>query len=113
MSEPYSESAEYLAARDAAHAAEEALIEAGSWYEVHSGIRLPRKSGKVRGVLAERVPGGGMELWHCDHDHAPGVRRCPDLTPEQHAAAENCARAHAEQEKRAGRLFDWPVRSAQ
>ena len=106
------ENTEYLAARAAAHAAEEELLKAGSWYEVHSGIRPPRKSGKVRGVLEERVPGGGMELWSCEHDHAPGVKDIRQLTPDQHQAAEDCARAHAEQEKLAGRLFGWPVREA-
>jgi hypothetical protein len=112
MSEPFSESPEYLAARAAAHEAEEALLIAGSWYEVHPGIRPPRRGGKVRGVLEERVPGGGMELWHCEHDHAPGVRSIRDLTPDQEAEANACARAHAEREKRAGRLFGWPVRDS-
>jgi hypothetical protein len=112
MSEPYGASPEYLAARAIAHAAGEALLRASQWYEVHAGIRPPRRSGKVRGVLAEHVEGGGLELWHCGHDHAPGVRRIPDLTPEQEAAAVACAIEHAEQEKLAGRLSDWPVRRA-
>ena len=43
-------------------------------YEAGHGIRPPNRRGRYRAVAWECVPGGGMELWHCDHDHAPGVR---------------------------------------
>lgn len=103
----------YAVARQAAHEAEEAESVAVSRYEAGAGIRPPRKSGKVRGVLHEIVPGGGMELRHCDHDHAPGVRDCGQLTPAQRAEAAACARAWAETEIAAGRLYPWPVRDEQ
>lgn len=78
-------------------------------YEVFAGIRPPRKSGKVRGVAMEVVPGGALELWHCDHDHGPGVKRCPDLTPEQRTLAEMCAAEWVTQQIRDGRLPEMPV----
>jgi hypothetical protein len=101
----------YLAAREAAHAAEEALLAASQWYEVGVGIRPPRKSGKVRGVAREHVEGGGLELWHCDHDHAPGVRSIQQLTPAQREAAEACAGAWVREQQAVGGLFaSWPVK---
>jgi hypothetical protein len=78
-------------------------------YEAGSGIRPPHKGGKVRGVAHEIVPGGGMELWHCDHDHAPGVKDCRKLTAEQRADAAACAEAHLRAEISAGRLPDMPI----
>lgn len=83
-----------IAARRARIAAEETEIITVSRYEVYPGIRPPRKSGKIRGVAAEVVPGGGLELWSCEHDHAPGVRRVQDLTPQQAAEAMGCAESY-------------------
>jgi hypothetical protein len=60
-------------------------------YVAGLGIRPPRKGGRVRGVAHGFEPGGGMELWHCDHDHAPGVKDCRKLTPEQRKAAIDCS----------------------
>jgi hypothetical protein len=79
-------------------------------YEAGLGIRPPRKSGKVRGVAREVVPGGGAELWHCDHDHAPGVRSCQILTPAQQEEASRCARDWIAGQIRDGALLDMPVR---
>lgn len=79
-------------------------------YEAGLGIRPPRKSGKVRGVAREVVPGGGMELWSCDHDHAPSVRSCLDLTRDQHAEATRCARDWLATQIHDGHLTRMPVR---
>lgn len=100
----------YAAARQAAHEAAEAEIVAVSRYEAGAGIRPPRRSGKVRGVLHEIVPGSGMEIWHCDHDHAPGVHDCRQLTAEQRTEAVACARNWAGGQIAAGHLYPWPVR---
>lgn len=106
-----SEDEVYLAARAAAHAAEEALLLASQWYEAGLGIRPPRKSGRVRGVAREHVEGGGMELWACEHDHAPGARSCLQLTQAQRDEAVTCAETWIRQEQASGRLFaGWPVK---
>lgn len=103
-----SEDEAYLAARAAAHAAEEALLCASQWYEAGVGIRPPRKSGKVRGVARDS---DGMELHACEHDHAPGVRSCQLLTPAQASEAMACAETWIQQEQASGRLFgDWRVK---
>lgn len=75
----------------------------GEWrYEVGAGIRPPRTSGRVRGVAREVEPSGGIELWHCEHDHAPGVRDCRKLTEEQTAAAQACAERWLEDQMASG-----------
>lgn len=78
-------------------------------YDAGFGIRPPRKSGKVRGVAQEIVCGGGVELWFCDHDHAPGVRDCRQLTADQRATAADCAAQWLSGEIDAGRLLPMPV----
>jgi len=78
-------------------------------YEAGLGIRPPRKGGRVRGVAHEVVVGGGMELWHCDHDHAPGVRNCQQLTDVQRAEAQECSRAWIQEQIEQGRLYPMPV----
>lgn len=100
----------YVAARQAAHEAAEAESIAVSRYEAGAGIRPPRRSGKARGVLREIVPGGGMEIWHCEHDHAPRVHDCRQLSAEQRAEAVACARNWAGGQIAAGHLYPWPVR---
>jgi hypothetical protein len=70
-------------------------------YEAGAGIRPPNRRGRVRAVAWEIVPGGGMELWHCDHDHAPGVRNVQLLGPDEREAAFRCAA-----EWLAGRIAD-------
>jgi len=78
-------------------------------YTAGSGIRPPTRRGKVRGVAREIVPGGGMELWHCDHDHAPGVRSCQDLTVAQRTDALQCAQAWLNRQIAARLIMDMPV----
>lgn len=82
-------------------------------YEAGYGIRdargRSRASGKVRGVAREIVAGGGMELWACQHDHAPGVRDCRQLTTAQRKEAAACAAAWAENEITAGARYPMPV----
>jgi hypothetical protein len=78
-------------------------------YTGGSGIRPPRKSGRYRGVAWEIVPGGGMELWHCDHDHAPGVHSCPQVSDAQRTEAEQCAMTWLEQQIAGGLITGWPV----
>ena len=67
-------------------------IEVIPHYEAGHGIRPPNRRGRYRAVAWELVPGGGMELWHCDHDHAPGVRKVQDASETEREAAEQCAR---------------------
>ena len=78
-------------------------------YLAGQGIRPPDRRGKVRGVAHECVPGGGMELWHCDHDHALGVRSCLQLTDTQRAEAQSCAAAWLQRQILDGRLYSLPV----
>jgi hypothetical protein len=82
-------------------------------YEPGLGIRPPRRGGKVRGVARELEPGGGMELWHCDHDHAPGVHDVRELAPSQRAAATRCARDWLVAQIRDGHLHRLPVQEAE
>lgn len=66
-------------------------------YEVHAGIRPPsRTRGKVRAVVFEKVPGGGVDIFTCAHDHAPGVHRCQDISPDQLAEVIRCGRMWTE-----------------
>jgi hypothetical protein len=58
---------------------------------------------------AKSVVGGGMDLWFCDHDHAPGVRDCRELTPAQRAEAADCAAAWIAGRITSGALFPMPV----
>ena len=82
----------------------------GEWrYEVSAGMRPPRKSGRVRGVVYEAEPGGGMEIWHCDHDHAPGVRDCRLLTEGQRAQAYACAGSWLREQISRGFRTELPV----
>lgn len=108
MSEPYDED-RAAAARQALHAAEEALSAAVSRYEVHTGIRPPNRRGKAVGVVQEVVPGGGMEVRHCPHDHAPGKHRVADLTTAETEAALKCAEAWVAEQMDAGNLIRLPV----
>jgi hypothetical protein len=78
-------------------------------YEGGIGIRPPRKGGKVRGIARVYEPDGGMELWACDHNHAPGVKSCEDVTPEQRAEASQCAKAWLDGQVAAGHLAVLPV----
>jgi hypothetical protein len=78
-------------------------------YEAGLGIRPPNRRGRVRGVARERLVGGGMDLWYCDHDHAPGVRDCRVLTPAQRAEATDCAAAWITAGVRGGALFPMPI----
>jgi hypothetical protein len=78
-------------------------------YVAGSGIRPPRRDGKYRGVAREIVPGGGLELWACDHDHAPGVRSCQLVTEAQRAEAEQCAVAWLARQIVDGFIVSWPV----
>ena len=70
-------------------------------YEAGYGIRDARGPSPM--------PGGGMELWACQHDHAPGVRDCRQLTTAQRKEAAACAAAWAENEITAGALYPMPV----
>jgi hypothetical protein len=78
-------------------------------YAASSGIRPARRGGKVRGVAYEYEPGGGMQLWYCDHDHAPGVKRCQELTDEQRAEAQACAEAWLRDQIASGQLSPRPI----
>lgn len=78
-------------------------------YTAGSGIRPPTRSGKVRGVAWEFVPGGGMELWHCDHDHAPGVRSMQLVSDVQRAEAEQCAVTWLRTQAGSGLIMDMLV----
>jgi hypothetical protein len=78
-------------------------------YEARAGIRPASKKGKVRGVASEVVPGGGIELRYCDHDHAPGVRDCRALTGAQRAEAAQCASGWLASQITGGYLTDLPV----
>jgi hypothetical protein len=78
-------------------------------YEAGSGIRPPRKSGKFRGVAREIVVGGGMELWACDHNHAPGIHDVRLAAPEQQAAATTCAEQWLTGQISEGNLFPMPI----
>lgn len=98
-----------LAARRAAHQAGEALTAALSCYTIGHGIRPPDSRGKYRGVAREVVPGGGTELWACDHDHAPGVRSVRQVTAFQRGQAQLCAADWLDGEIRAGRLHPLPI----
>lgn len=42
------------------------------------------------------MPGGGTDIFTCEHDHAPGVNRCLDISPDQLAEVIRCGRAWAE-----------------
>jgi hypothetical protein len=70
-------------------------------YTAGLGIRPPTRRGKV--------PGGGMELWSCGHDHATGVRSCQDLTDAQRAEAQACSKAWLEQQIAGGLIVAMPV----
>jgi hypothetical protein len=83
------------------------MMEAQPRYVAGFGIRR----GKLRGVAREFAPGGGLELWYCDHDHAPGVRRCPDLTPAQRAGAQQCALSWLVTQIQDGWLQSLPART--
>jgi hypothetical protein len=85
------------------------MREADPRYVAGHGIRPPRRGGKVRGVAREIVPGGGVELWHCDHDHAPGIRDCRKLGSLQRAEAQQCAAAWLDRQVAAGRITAMPV----
>lgn len=87
------------------------MKEAEPHYEAGSGIRPPRRGGKVRAVAREVVPGGGMELWHCDHDHAPGVRDMRQVTQAQRDVTEACAATWLAGEIADGRLQPMEVRT--
>jgi len=78
-------------------------------YEASCGIRPPRRGGKVRGVAYVFEPGGGLELWNCGHDHAPGVRNCQLLTPEQRADARACAETWLNGQIDGGHLDRYPI----
>lgn len=78
-------------------------------YEAGAGIRPPTRTGTFCAVAREVVHGGGMELWHCGHDHAPGVRIAYQASPEQHAEAVQCARAWLQHQISTGTLADLPV----
>lgn len=83
-------------------------------YEASVGIRPPRaKAGRVRGVAYEMVPGGGMELWHCGHDHAPGVNDMQRILPHQYEAAANCAEEWLNSQVFSGALQPMPVTRAE
>lgn len=88
----------------------EAKRETVPHYEATAGIRPAHgRGGRVRGVAYEYVPGGGVELHSCDHDHAPGVRDCRKLTPKQRDAAADCAAEWLAGQISAGELNDLPV----
>jgi len=79
-------------------------------YEISAGIRPPsRRSGKLRGVVYEIVPGGGMELWYCDHDHAPGIRDMRQVTRFQREEAYQCAERRVASQIAEGRLYLLPA----
>jgi hypothetical protein len=85
------------------------MREVTAHYEAGSGIRPPRRGGRYRAVAHEVVPGGGMELWHCDHDHAPGIRSCQQVSDAQRAEAETCAAVWLRGQIEDGRLYSMPV----
>lgn len=85
------------------------MSEVTAHYLAHSGIRPPRRGGKVRGVAREVVPGGALELWSCDHDHAPGVTSVRQLTPAQHDEACRCAEAWIAAQIAGGLILSLPV----
>jgi hypothetical protein len=78
-------------------------------YEAGNGIRPPNSRGRYRAVAWETVPGGGMELWHCGHDHAPGVRDVRRASDAQREAAIACARAYLDGRIADGSLYPLPV----
>jgi hypothetical protein len=79
-------------------------------YEAAAGIRPPyKRTGRVRGVAYEMGPGGGVELWHCEHDHAPGVRVMPSILPGQRETAEECAEEWLTGQIRDGHLPPLPI----
>jgi hypothetical protein len=78
-------------------------------YEASMGIRPPnRNRGRVRGVVYEVVQGGRMELWSCQHDHAPGVRDVRHADDSGREAALLCAENWAAAHIQSGG-FDLPV----
>ena len=80
-------------------------------YEISAGVRHPtRLSGKVRGVVYENVPGGGLELWYCDHDHAPGIRNMRRISDGQREDAYRCAEDWVSGQIADGSLHLLPVR---
>lgn len=80
-----------------------------SRYTIGYGIRPPDSRGKLRGVAREIVPGGGMELWSCQHDHAPGLRSVRDVSAFQRGQAQLCAADWLDGEIAAGRLHPLPI----
>jgi hypothetical protein len=85
------------------------MHEVTAHYEAGSGIRPPRKSGRFRAVAREVVPGGGLELWHCEHDHAPGVRDVRQASEEQRVSAQACALAWLARQIEDGHLYAMPA----
>ncbi len=78
-------------------------------YEVSAGIRPPRRSGRVRGVAYAVEPGGGMEIWHCEHDHAPGVHDMRNVPDAQREDAYQCAERWLEEQMARGARPRLPV----
>lgn len=98
-----------IAARRAAHQAEEALSAAVSRYTIGYGIRPPNSRGKLRGVAREIVPGGGMELWSCQHDHATGLHDVRQVSSFQRRQAQLCAADWLDEQIQDGRLPSLPI----
>lgn len=79
-------------------------------YEAGTGIRPASASrGRFRGIAREVTDGGGMELWACPHDHAPGVRRVQDADSFSREAALRCAEDWLAVKIRLGDLAELPV----
>jgi hypothetical protein len=88
------------------------MQEVTAHYEAGSGIRPARRGGRFRAVAHEVVPGGGLELWACDHDHAPGVRDVRQVSDAQRAGAEACAAEWLARQIEDGHLYSMPVVTA-